>query len=86
MGKPGFPVSAVERGKKVIVGLSQTLEVGDHDKFSLTPSVSLEVDVPGGMEGSFYHGQVHVGLKENAFEPSSALRHAAELYKASPFK
>ncbi len=68
----------------MIVGLSQTLEVGDHDftKFCLSTSVSLHVDVPEGMEGSFYHGQVHIGLKENAFEPSSALRHAAELYRA----
>lgn len=84
VGEPGFPVAAVERGKRVIVGLSQSLEVGDHDftKFSLSPSVSLAVDVPESIEGSFYHGQVHVGLKENAFEPSSALRHAAELSKA----
>ena len=58
VGEPSFPVSAVERGKRVIVGPSQTLEVGDHDftKFSLSPSVSLVVDIPESIEGSFYHG------------------------------
>lgn len=81
-GEPGYPVAAVEHGKKCIVGLQQTLEVGDHDftKFSLSPSVSLEVDIPDSIDGSFYHGQVNVGLKEYAFEPSSALRHATELH------
>ena len=81
VGEPSFPVSAVERWKRVAVGLSQTLEVGDYDstKFSLSPSVSLDVDIPENIEGSFYYGQVHIGLKENVFEPSSALRHAAEL-------
>ena len=27
IGEPGYPVSAVERGKGVIVGLDQTLEI-----------------------------------------------------------
>ena len=84
VGEPGFPVAAVERGKRVIVGLNQCLEVGDHDftKFSLSPSVSLDVDLPDSIDGSFYDGQVHVGLKENVFEPSSALRHACELHNS----
>ncbi|CAB4039823.1 Hypothetical predicted protein, partial [Paramuricea clavata] len=81
VGEPGFPVAAVERGKRVIVGLKQSFEVGDHDftKFSLSPSVSLVVEIPDSIDGSFYDGQVYVGLKDNVFEPSSALRHACEL-------
>ncbi len=81
VGEPGYPLAAVERGKKVMVGLNQTMEVGDYDfaKFSLTPSVSLDVDIPEDMDGNFCDGQVYVGLKENAFQPSSAVRHACEL-------
>ena len=63
----------------VIVGLNETLQVGD---FSLHPSVSLDVDIPECIDGSFYHGQVHIGLKENAFEASTSLRHAVELNMA----
>ena len=81
VGEPGCPLAAVERGKRVIVGLNQSMEIGDHDfgKFSLTPSVNLDVEIPEDMDGSFYDGQVYVGLKENAFQPSSAVRHACEL-------
>ena len=84
VGEPGYPVAAVERGKQVLVGLNQRMEVGDHDstKFSLSPSVSFVVNIPDDMDGSFYTGHIHVGLKENAFQPSSALRHATELHQA----
>lgn len=52
--------SCRERGKRVIVGLNQSMQVGDHDfaKFSLTPSVNLDVEIPEDMDGSFYDGQV----------------------------
>jgi hypothetical protein len=44
-GEPSFPLAAAERGKKVIVGINQTMAVGDHDfsKCTLTPSVNLLV-------------------------------------------
>ena len=44
-GEPSFPLAAAERGKKVIVGMNQTMAVGDHDfsKCTLTPSVNLLV-------------------------------------------
>lgn len=35
--------------------------------------------MPDTIEESFYHGKVFVVLKENAFQPSSAIRHMAEL-------
>ena len=76
-------MAAVERGKRVVVGINQTMMVDDHDftKFSLSPSVGLDVEIPQNMDGSFYDGQVHVGLKENAFQKSTALRHTSELDK-----
>ena len=40
----------------------------------------LRVDIPSSMDGSWYDGQVYVGIKEAMFEPSSALRHASELH------
>lgn len=82
VGEPSFPVAAAERGRKVLVSLTQSFEVGDHDftKFSIIPSVLLKVDIPDEVSGSWYRGQVHIGLKEAAFEASSPLRHATELY------
>ena len=73
VGEPGLPVAAVERGKQVLVSKEQILEVSDHDftKFSITPSVTLKVDIPDNIEGSFRLSQVFVGPKENAFQPSS---------------
>jgi len=81
VGKPGVPVAAAERGGRVLVSLSDTFEVCDHDftKFSLIPSVTLVVDIPSTMEGSWYDGQVYVGFKDSIYEPSSCLRHSAEL-------
>ena len=38
-------------------------------KCCLTPSVHFVVNVPTSIDGSFYTGQVLVGLKENAFQP-----------------
>ena len=74
-------MAAAERGRRVLVRAGASFEVGDHDftKFSLMPSVALVNDIPSALEDSWYRGQVIVTLKEGAFEPSSPLRHAAEL-------
>lgn len=81
VGEPNFPVAAAERGREVIVSINDTLAVGDHDftKFSLIPSVALVVDIPESMEGSWYTGDVFIGLKDAIYEASSAIRHAKEL-------
>ena len=81
LGEPGYPLAAAECGKQVLVSTKTKFEVGDHDfsKFSLTPSVCLMIEVPETIDGSFYRGNVFVGLKENSFEPSSPLRHMTEL-------
>ena len=69
VGEPGCPVAAVDRGKAVLVGLNEKLVVGDHDftRFSITPSVNFEVNIPETIEETFYHGRVHVGLKDSTF-------------------
>ena len=81
VGEPGFPVAAAERARRVLVRVGSSFEVGDHDftKYSLIPSVCLNVDIPDHISESWYTGQVFVGLKEAAFEASLPMRHAAEL-------
>ena len=82
IGEPGYPVAAAERGRQVIVSENETFAVGDHDftKFSITPSVVLDVEIPDKFEGSWYTGQVFVGLKDAVFQSSSPLRHATGLH------
>jgi len=82
VGEPGFPVASAERGRQVIVSLTETLVAGDHDftKFSLIPSVILNVSIPDDIGGSWYTGQVYIALKDAAFQPSSALRHSVEMH------
>lgn len=82
VGEPGLPVASVERGKKVLVALNRSFEVCDHDftRFSLIPSVTLLIDMPDTIDGSWYDGEVFVGLKDAVFEPSSSLRHLCELH------
>uniref|UniRef100_UPI00358E6566 uncharacterized protein n=1 Tax=Myxine glutinosa TaxID=7769 RepID=UPI00358E6566 len=81
VGEPNCPVAAVERGKEVLVSMGKTLAVSDHDftRLSLSPSVSLLIDIPETIEETFHRGRVFVILKENAFQPSSAIRHMTEL-------
>ena len=81
VGEPGFPVAAAERGRRVLQAAGSRFLVGDHDftKFSIIPSVALQVSIPDDISGSWYSGKVSVGMKEGAFEPSSPLRHASEL-------
>ena len=84
VGEPNYPVAAVERGKKVVVAASGTrFTVADHDftKFAMIPSVTVLCDIPDTIEGSFYRGQVFIGLKDATLEPSSPLRHSTELSK-----
>ena len=80
-GVAGTAIRTALRGKKSIVPVSSSLAL-DHDvgsKGSLTPSVSLKVDIPENPDKSFYHGQVFVALKDSIFQPSSPFRHAVEL-------
>lgn len=38
-----------------------------------------QIDVPDSINGSFYRGDVYVSYKDSILQPSSPLRHAAEL-------
>ena len=81
VGDPGYPVASVEQGKKVLIFINKPFMVGDHDFTcsSLTPSVALFIEIPESIDGSFYHGQVCVGIKNSVFEASSIYRHTTEL-------
>ena len=81
VGEPGFPVAAVERGKRVLVAADKKMAVGDHDftKFTQVPSVTFSIAIPQDVTGSFYDGQVHVGVKDHVFQRSTPVRHTAEL-------
>ena len=61
--------------------MNTQFQVGDHDftKLKLISSVHFDISFPENIEGSFYQGKVHVGLKDSCFEPSSGLRHITEL-------
>ena len=58
VGEPGFPLSALPRRRRVLVGLNQTYQVGDHDfsTVSLIPTVILLNDIPEKVDGSWYRG------------------------------
>lgn len=45
----------------------------------MIPSVTLAVDIPTDVAGSWYLGTVLIGLKEGVFEPSSPHRQMTEL-------
>ena len=48
VGEPGTPIAAVSRGKRVLVGLNETLQVTDHDysKISLIPDANFFQTIP----------------------------------------
>ena len=79
VGERNYPVAATERGRKVVVSRNESLAEADHDftKLRLIPSVSLVVDIPEDVTGSWYTGQVMIALKEGSCEPSSPHRHAS---------
>jgi hypothetical protein len=82
VGEPGFPVAAVERGKKVVVSKDTTFSVTNHDfiKTGIVPSITMICNISESINGDFYSGKVNIGLKDPIFQPSSPLRHATELY------
>lgn len=76
IGEPHAPVAAVERGKAVVVSIDGKIfsSALDHDftRCSITPSMTMFYHIPKDIEDSFYRGNVHVGLKDSTFQPSSA--------------
>src|SRR5581483_5887777 len=70
--EPGHPVVTIEHEKQVVVTTHETFAVSDYDftKYSLISSVMMICDIPNNIEGSFYRGQVNIGLKDVAFQAS----------------
>lgn len=81
VGEPNFPISAVTRGKQVLVAKGTVCQAADHDMSAITlvPTVVLVHDIPTDIDESWYRGTPHVFLKITATEPSSALRNAVEV-------
>ena len=76
LGQPGFPLSALPCGRRVLVGKNQVYQVGDHNfsKISLKTTVLLLNTIPETVDGSWYWGKPMRSLKISATNPSSALR------------
>ena len=81
VGEPDCPISAITRGRQVLVGLNQVVKSADHDFASITliPTVILVHDIPDEVDKSWCRGHAHIYMKISATEPSSALRNAAEI-------
>ena len=81
VGEPDCPISAVTRGRQVLVGLNQLVKSADHDfaSMALIPTVILVHDIPDEVDKSWYRGHAHIYMKISATESSSALRNAAEI-------
>ncbi|GBC01005.1 hypothetical protein RclHR1_40280001 [Rhizophagus clarus] len=80
--EPGHPVAAIECEKQVVITTHKIFTVSDHNftKCSLIPSITMICNILNNIEGSFYQGQVNIGLKDATFQASSLLRHMTELY------
>ena len=80
-GNSGVPEAATSHMRKAVTTKKLILESSDHNNGSvnLTPSVTLLCDLPEKVTGSFFTGQVYVGIKDSIFEPSDPFRHVVEL-------
>ena len=81
VGVPGFPVAALPRGHRVLVGKNEVFQVADHDfsNLSLIPTVILISHISESIEDLWYRGGPNVLLKITAISPSSALKNAREV-------
>ena len=73
VGEPETPLSALPRGKRVLVGANEYFRVADHDYslISLTPTVILLNEIPEDIDGSWYCDHPKVGIKITALCPST---------------
>ncbi|XP_053395894.1 uncharacterized protein LOC123545597 [Mercenaria mercenaria] len=82
--EPNRPTSACQRKHhgSLVAGENNLLTL-DHDYHlcGIVPSVCLLVDIPEHFRDTFYHGDVHITLKEKVLQPSSPIRHATETTK-----
>ena len=73
VGEPGFPVAAVPRGRRVLIGKSEVFQIAENgfSNLSLIPTVILINHI-----GESVEGEPHVLLKITAISPSAAFRNA----------
>lgn len=86
VGSPNTPVQATQRQKRALTLADESSSSCDHDicPQHIIPSVSIRVDVnihEANEKIDWFGGQVFIGLKCAIFQPSTALRHVAELSK-----
>ncbi|POG59970.1 hypothetical protein GLOIN_2v1788492 [Rhizophagus irregularis DAOM 181602=DAOM 197198] len=76
------PISTGVRNKKTLALAEGEISASDHNftKLSLTPSVTLFIDIPNNISESFYDRKVYVCYKDTVFQQSSALRHSTEFF------
>jgi hypothetical protein len=76
------PVSTGVRNKKTLAPAEGEITAADHDftKLSLTPSITLFINIPNDISESFYDGKVYACFKDAIFQPSSTLRHSTEFF------
>ena len=94
VAEPNFPIASVTRGKKVIIGINQSFEVGDHDfsKISIIPDIvfvqKISENKEQGDEGflsSWFSGKVFYSFKNMVTQDSSALRSVVEMAKVTAY-
>ncbi len=70
-----FPVTVVDRRKKIIVSKDITFAVVNHDftKTEIIPSVAMICNIPDSINSDFYTEKVHIGLKDLIFQSFSPL-------------
>uniref|UniRef100_U9UBY5 Uncharacterized protein n=1 Tax=Rhizophagus irregularis (strain DAOM 181602 / DAOM 197198 / MUCL 43194) TaxID=747089 RepID=U9UBY5_RHIID len=76
------PVSTGVRNKKTLAPAEGEITAADHDftKLSLTPSITLFINIPNDISESFYDEKVYACFKDAIFQPSSTLRHSTEFF------
>ena len=83
VGDPTLPVSTGVRGhNRALVPMGgPQLSALDHDFHTcgIVPSAAFFVHIPESPKDSFFQGKAFVTLKDKVTQPSSALRHSAEI-------
>ena len=85
LGEPGVPLATTARAKSAVVISTEPMMSADHDtdaKVKVTPSTVLVADIPEKATDSFCRGQVVCTLKDTIMQPSTPIRHAAEMRSA----
>ena len=59
IGEPGYPLSALPRGKRVLVATNESYQVGDHNftQINIIPIAILLNNIPNSIDDSWYHGK-----------------------------